>query len=224
MDRRAKQLISKSPVRRMLGLYRDRPASLSSIIHSLSRLVPLRNYTILAYYQRERRVSQCNLVGNDSRWVARSTKTKMTKLSAQDKLNIVLRLIAGESTAEELSKQNGVRSAKTIYNWRKRLVASADVIFAEKRGIRPRDSSKLPPLDHAADLADVPQDAVDSVPVSEDEADRELQDLFGVDLRARRRRAKKRLIRRGRSKRGRMNLKRSIGLNLQRAKDSSAKI
>lgn len=137
----------------------------------------------------------------------------MPKFSPQDKLNITLQLIAGDASAEELSRQYGFRSPKTVYNWRTRLMESAVVIFQERRGIRPRDRNPAPRVEPGDEKPEPAEIAIDGVLIPEDEADREMQDLFGIDLVERRRRTRKLPARKGESKRGRMNLKRMLAIN-----------
>jgi transposase-like protein len=136
----------------------------------------------------------------------------MKKFTPQEKLDILLRLIAGEATANELCEKYGVRSAKTLYNWRTRLLGSAESIFSERRGAPPRNPSKLPPPGDISDDEYLPRAPGVESAFSEDESDKELQDLFGVNELELRRKVRRRLTPRTRSKRGRKTLQRTVRL------------
>lgn len=137
----------------------------------------------------------------------------MKKISAQDKLNIVLELIAGKATARELSEKHQILSPKTLYNWRARLMESAKVIFASRRGARLR-AWEPAPVGDATDVSSQAHMSSVGEDVSDEEADRELRHLYGVDLGTddQPRTPKPR----GSSMRGRSSLNRSIEKNRQK--------
>ncbi len=137
----------------------------------------------------------------------------MNNFKPQQKLEIVLSLVAGEATADELRRKIGVRSTKTIYNWLNRLKNSADVIYRERRGAPRRDAAKLPPPELGRDEGYLPPDSAQFFEEDDDGADKALLDLYCVEDEQRTRTARPKL--RSESKRGRSSLARKIAANLR---------
>lgn len=141
----------------------------------------------------------------------------MKNFAPKEKLAIVLSLVAGEATAAELCQKFGIKSAKTIYNWRSRLLESADLIFRERRGSPHRLIAKLPPPDAPRDggyLA--PESAKEFAADNDEEDEKALQDLFGIDERELARMVAGKPKMRGESQRGRSSLARKIAANLRK--------
>lgn len=100
-------------------------------------------------------------------------------MTPDQKLEIVLQHIAGEASAIELCHRHGIRSTKTLYNWRDRLMASAEEIFRERRGA-PRSTNLRPAEIEPGRHLEAPEAADPSDEFFEDDESRELEKLFGV--------------------------------------------
>jgi transposase len=140
--------------------------------------------------------------------------------SPDEKLAAVLEYLTKKTSVDEICKAHGIRSRKTVYNWHQRLLASAHLIFAERRGAPRRDSRKLAPIKREPNEANYsPSGDFGDCPWPDDEPDKEIGRLLGVDEAELERMVARRPKKPADAGRGRQSLKRTVAKSLRRKQE-----